>query len=106
MRLSDYLIRPISTSTEPSGQYELQLEAYNLAVNLINGITRFDIEQIKANSFYEGYRKATEQANDCIEKMRAEIEDLDNPEYEFEGYYSGVTDALAVIDKYTLEDRK
>jgi len=39
MRLSDYLIRPISTSTVPSGQYNLQLEAYNLAVNLLNKFT-------------------------------------------------------------------
>ena len=39
MRISDYLIRPISTSTEPSGQYNLQLEAYNLAVNALNRMT-------------------------------------------------------------------
>ena len=40
MKISDYLIRPVSTSTEPSGQYNLQLEAYNMAVKLINRMTQ------------------------------------------------------------------
>ena len=40
---------------------------------------------------------------DCskIEQIRAEIADLDDAEYEFEGYYKAVNDALQIIDKYT-----
>ena len=39
---------------------------------------------------------------DCskIEQIRAEIADLDDAEYEFEGYYKAVNDALQIIDKY------
>lgn len=35
-----------------------------------------------------------------LEQIRAEIADLDDAEYEFEGYYKGVNDALQIIDKY------
>ena len=37
---------------------------------------------------------------DVLDKIRAEIADLDDAEYEFEGYYKAVTDALQIIDKY------
>ena len=35
-----------------------------------------------------------------LEKIRDEILKLDDPDYDFEGYYKAVTDALAIIDKY------
>ena len=35
-----------------------------------------------------------------IEQIRQEIADLDDAEYEFEGYYKAVNDALQIIDKY------
>ena len=35
-----------------------------------------------------------------IDAIRAEIADLDDAEYEFEGYYKAVTDALQIIDKH------
>ena len=35
-----------------------------------------------------------------IEQIRAGIADLDDAEYEFEGYYKAVNDALQIIDKY------
>ena len=40
--------------------------------------------------------------DDCskIEQIRAEIADLDDAEYEFEGYYKAVNDAIQIIDKY------
>lgn len=38
---------------------------------------------------------------ELIEQIRAEIADLDDAEYEFEGYYKAVNDALQIIDKYT-----
>ena len=37
---------------------------------------------------------------DVLEQIRAEIADLDDAEYEFEGYYKAVNDALQIIDKY------
>lgn len=35
-----------------------------------------------------------------LEKIRDEILKLDDPDYDFEGYYKAVTDALTIIDKY------
>lgn len=90
MRISDYLIRPTSTSTEPSGQYNLQLEAYNLAVNALNRMTSPKVDNA-----------TTDDA--VLDKIRAEIADLDDAEYEFEGYYKAVNDALQIIDKYREE---
>lgn len=38
---------------------------------------------------------------DCVlDKIRAEIADLDDTDYDYEGYYKAVTDALNIIDKY------
>ncbi len=79
MRLSDYLIRPVNTSTEQSGQYNLQLEAYNLAVNLINNITSptaHILGQIKADT------KALDTDCNVV-------------------YAIAIDDVLQIIDKYT-----
>lgn len=38
-----------------------------------------------------------------LDKIRAEILKLDDADYDFEGYYKAVTDALAIIDKYRGE---
>ena len=35
-----------------------------------------------------------------LDKIRAEIADLDDADYDYEGYYKAVTDALKIIDKY------
>lgn len=35
-----------------------------------------------------------------LNQIRGEIADLDDAEYEFEGYYKAVNDALQIIDKY------
>ena len=40
------------------------------------------------------------RVNDVLDKIRAEIANLDDAEYEFEGYYKAVNDALQIIDKY------
>lgn len=37
---------------------------------------------------------------DVLDKIREEIADLDDAEYEFEGYYKAVNDAVQIIDKY------
>lgn len=38
--------------------------------------------------------------NRLLEQIRAEIADLDDADYDYEGYYKAVTDALNIIDKY------
>ena len=38
-----------------------------------------------------------------IDKVRAEIADLDDADYDYEGYYKAITDALQIIDKYKSE---
>lgn len=44
---------------------------------------------------------------DCIlDKIRAEIADLDDADYDYEGYYKAVTDALQIIDKFFLRPVK
>ena len=46
--------------------------------------------------------KALEQ-EPVLDKIRAEIADLDDTDYDYEGYYKAVTDALQIIDKYRAE---
>ena len=46
--------------------------------------------------------KALEQ-EPILDKIRAEIADLDDADYDFEGYYKAVTDAVKIIDKYKAE---
>ena len=46
--------------------------------------------------------KALEQ-EDVLDKIRAEIADLDDADYDYEGYYKAVTDAVKIIDKYKAE---
>ena len=38
-----------------------------------------------------------------LDKIRAEIADLDDADYDYEGYYKAVTDAVKIIDKYKAE---
>lgn len=40
---------------------------------------------------------------EVLDKIRAEIADLDDADYDYEGYYKAVTDAVKVIDKYKAE---
>ena len=46
--------------------------------------------------------KALEQES-IIDKIRAEIADLDDADYDYEGYYKATTDALKIIDKYKAD---
>jgi len=41
---------------------------------------------------------------DVLDKIRAEIADLDDADYDYEGYYKAVTDAVKIIDKYRSEE--
>lgn len=47
-----------------------------------------------------------DEINAVLEQIRAEIADLDDAEYEFEGYYKAVNDALQIIEKYTKGENK
>lgn len=38
-----------------------------------------------------------------LDKIRTEIADLDGADYDHEGYYKAVTDAVKIIDKYKAE---
>ena len=38
-----------------------------------------------------------------LDKIRAEIADLDDADYDYEGYYKAITDALQILDKYKAE---
>ena len=38
-----------------------------------------------------------------LDKIRAEISNLDDADYDYEGYYKAVTDAVKIIDKYKAE---
>ena len=42
---------------------------------------------------------------DVLDKIRAEILVLDDADYDYEGYYKAVTDALKIIDKYRGESK-
>lgn len=46
--------------------------------------------------------KALEREH-VLDKIRAEIANLDDADYDYEGYYKAVTDAIAIIDKYKRE---
>ena len=48
----------------------------------------------------------SEVKTDILDKIRAKILVLDDTDYDFEGYYKVVTDALKIIDKYNAESEK
>ncbi len=62
-------------------------------------------ELIKALQYdRDQYTKGYEDGkNEILDGIRAEIADLDDADYDHEGYYKAVTDALQIIDKYKTE---
>lgn len=42
-------------------------------------------------------------ANEVLDKIRAEIEDMAAPNYEFEGFYKCRSEVLQIIDKHKAE---
>lgn len=62
-------------------------------------------ELIKALQYdRDQYTKGYEDGkNEILDKIRAEIADLDDADYDYEGYYKAVTDALQIIDKFKTE---
>ena len=63
---------------------------------IIQGLYKGDSRAIKEAI------KALEQES-IIDKIRAEMADLDDADYDYEGYYKVITDALQIIDKYKVE---
>lgn len=51
----------------------------------------------------KAYNMGVSEQEAVLDKIRAEIENLDDADYDYEGYYKAVTDALKVIDKYKTE---
>lgn len=53
----------------------------------------------------EAFEKAVNalQQEPVLDKIRAEIANLDDADYDYEGYYKAVTDVLQIIDKYKAE---
>lgn len=43
------------------------------------------------------------ELENVLDKIRAEIVDLDGADCDYEGYYNAVTDAVKIIDKYKVE---
>ena len=66
-----------------------------------------DIEDIKKerynNGFYNGYTKATEQANAVIEDIKAEIKSIQKEDMECDGC-SDIGMVLDIIDKHTAKN--
>ena len=63
---------------------------------IIQGLYKGDSRAIKEAI------KALEQES-ILDKIRVEIADLDDTDYDYEGYYKAITDALQIIDKYKAE---
>lgn len=59
--------------------------------------------QYDRNQYEKGYEDGK---NEVLDKIRAEIADLDDADYDYEGYYKAVTDALQIIDKYKAESEE
>ena len=81
----------------------LREEAYN-RIDAI--IAKYEIDDeyvtITNSKDYDALRMAREslEQEPILDKIRAEIADLDDADYDYEGYYKAVTDAVKIIDKY------
>ena len=65
-------------------------------------------EKYYSKEFMQGYKCGTRSQFDAdvnvLEQIKEEIANLDDAEYEFEGYYKAVNDALQIIDKHIKGD--
>lgn len=71
----------------------------------IENRVRHAFNQGYALGYMEGKEKAKSQES-VLNNIRAEIADLDDYDYDFEGYYKAVTDAVNIIDKYRAESEE
>lgn len=78
-------------------------------IDVLKGLVfgSFDRTTVKEREALDVAIKVLEQ-EPILNKIRAEIANLDDADYDYEGYYKAVTDAVKIIDKYTAEseDRK
>ena len=65
----------------------------------------FDRTTVKEREALDMAIKALGQ-EPILDKIRAEIADLDDADYDYEGYYKAVTDAVKIIDKYRAESEE
>ena len=88
-------------------QTQMVQEDENMVMKAIRkvGVNVDKGELIKALQYdRDQYTKGYEDGkNEILDKIRAEIVDLDDADYDYEGYYKAVTDALQIIDKYKAE---
>ena len=88
-------------------QTQMVQEDENMVMKAIRkvGVNVDKGELIKALQYdRDQYTKGYEDGkNEILDKIRAEIADLDDADYDYEGYYKAVTDALQIIDKYKAE---
>lgn len=91
-------------------QTQMVQEDENMVMKAIRkvGVNVDKGELIKALQYdRDQYAKGYEDGkNEVIDKIRAEIADLDDADYDYEGYYKAVTDALQIIDKYKAESEE
>ena len=55
---------------------------------------------------FKKMKRLEDEVNAVLDKIRGEILVLDDANYDFEGYYKAVTDALKIIDKYKAESEE
>ena len=83
------------------------INANNIAFNSDGFITEKNIEKMPCiyadlPNGMDGEHYVLEQQS-TLDKIRAEIAVLDDADYDYEGYYKAVTDAVKIIDKYKTE---
>lgn len=57
------------------------------------------------NGFVDGYKKATEQANACVKKIKEEIQQVVEEEADDKRWSRGLHYALKIIDKRTGKEQ-
>lgn len=77
-------------------------EAARILYNEWQGFLEDNIDYAGVSDAYKMAIKALEQEN-VLDEIRTEITVLDDADYDYEGYYKAVTDALKIIDKYRAE---
>ena len=85
----------------PEGSYTYHYED--------NFYSLFDCTELDRAKHWDGHteedvtRLLSLEQEPILDKIRAEIADLDDADYDYEGYYKAVTDAVKIIDKYKAE---
>ena len=82
------------------GRYRKVIKDYEEAINDIKQ-ERYKQERYK-QGFYDGYKKATDQANAVIAEIKAHLQKMADDEWNQQvGASKGLEDAIEVIESYT-----